>query len=76
MLVLTRKMDESITIGNDITVSVLEVKGNKVKLGIDAPKQTPIHRTEIYTAIIEENIKAADAPQDLTMISKAKYLTG
>jgi len=72
VLVLTRKMDESITIGNDITVSVLEIKGNKVKLGINAPKQTLIHRTEIYTAIIEENIKAAGAPQDLTMILDGK----
>lgn len=65
MLVLTRKADESITIGNDITVSVLEIKGNQVRLGIKAPKHTPVNRTEIYESIIQENIKASQAPHDL-----------
>jgi carbon storage regulator len=66
MLVITRKVDDSITIGNNITVSVLEIRGNKVKLGIDAPKQTQIYRTEVYKSIIEENIKAAKAPKNLS----------
>ena len=65
MLVLTRKVEESITIGNHITVSVLEVKGNQVKLGIRAPKHIPVNRTEIFQSIINENIRAAEIPMDL-----------
>ena len=65
MLVLTRKAKESVTIGNDIQVTVLEIRGNQVKLGINAPRNTPVNRTEIYDLIIQENIKASKAPQDL-----------
>ena len=69
MLVITRKLEEKITIGNDITVSVLGIKGNHVKLGIDAPRNMPIYRTEVYKSIVEENLRAAAAPQDLTLLS-------
>ncbi len=65
MLVLTRKAKESVTIGNDIQVTVLEVRGSQVKLGITAPRNTPVNRTEIYDLIIQENINASKAPQDL-----------
>ena len=65
MLVLTRKAKESVTIGNDIRVTVLEIRGNQVKLGIAAPRNTPVNRTEIYDLIIQENIRASKAPQDL-----------
>ncbi len=65
MLVLTRKADESITIGQNITVTVLEIRGNQVRLGIKAPKDTPVNRTEVYESIIQENVKASQAPQDL-----------
>jgi len=65
VLVLTRKIDESITIGHSITISVLEVKGNQVKLGVKAPKDVPINRTEVYEKIMSENIKASEAPADL-----------
>jgi carbon storage regulator len=65
MLVLTRKVDESIIIGSDITISVVAVKGNQVKLGIEAPKQMPVHRAEVRLSIIEENIKAAKVPEQL-----------
>lgn len=68
MLVITRKLDESITINGDIRVSVLGVKGNSVKLGIDAPKQMPIYRTEVYQSIIAENIRAAELPDDLSLL--------
>ena len=68
MLVLTRKIDESITIGNYISVSVLEVKGNQVKLGIKAPKNIPINRTEVFEKIMSENIKASQAPTDLDQL--------
>lgn len=71
MLVLTRKIDESITIGHEITISVLEVKGNQVKLGIKAPKDIPINRTEIYERIMSENIKASQAPFDLDQLLTA-----
>jgi carbon storage regulator len=69
VLVLTRKVDESITIGNHITISVLEVKGNQVKLGIKAPRDVPVNRTEIFESIINENISASEAPMDPDKLS-------
>jgi carbon storage regulator len=51
MLVLSRKKSESIVINNDITVTVVEIRGDKVRLGIVAPKEVPVHRQEVYDAI-------------------------
>ena len=51
MLVLSRKKNESIVINNDITVTVVEIRGDKVRLGIVAPKEIPVHRREVYEAI-------------------------
>lgn len=62
MLVLTRKHNESITIGDHVRVTVLEIRGTQVRLGIEAPRDTPVNRTEIYEAIVQENIKASKAP--------------
>jgi len=59
VLVLTRKVDEKINIGDDIVVSVLEIDRGSVRLGIDAPKQVPIFRHEIYERIQEENLRAS-----------------
>ena len=59
MLALSRKPGESIVIGNDIEITVLEVKGDQVKIGIDAPKSVPIYRKEIYLQIEESNKEAA-----------------
>jgi carbon storage regulator len=59
MLVLTRKLGEAITIGEKIRITVLALKGNQVKLGIEAPSTTKVHREEIYEKIVEENLKAA-----------------
>ncbi len=59
MLVLTRKPNESIMIGDDVEVSVVEVKGDQVKLGITAPKSIKVHRKEIFLAIQKENIDAS-----------------
>jgi carbon storage regulator len=70
MLVITRKLEEKITIGHDITVSVLGIKGNHVKIGIEAPRNTPIYRTEVYKSIVEENLRAAVVPQDISLLSE------
>lgn len=59
MLALTRKPGETIVIGNDIEITVLEVKGDQVRLGISAPKEVPIFRKEIYVQIQEANKEAA-----------------
>lgn len=65
MLVLTRRPKESITIGSDVQVTVLEVRGSQVRLGINAPRKTPVNRTEIYELILQENLSASQAPSDL-----------
>lgn len=59
MLILTRKLGESITIGDSIRVSVLGIRGRQVRLGIEAPSDVVVHREEIYVKIQEENRKAA-----------------
>ncbi len=51
MLVLSRKKGESIVINNDITIVVVEIRGDKVRLGVEAPKEVPVHRREVYDAI-------------------------
>lgn len=58
MLVLSRKKNESIVINNDITIIVVEIRGDKVRLGIDAPKEIPVHRQEVYDAIQRSNAEA------------------
>ncbi len=59
MLALSRKIGESIIIGNDIELTILEVKGDQVKVGISAPKSVPVYRKEIYLQIQESNKEAA-----------------
>lgn len=61
MLALSRKKDESIVINNDIEVTVLEVKGEQVKIGISAPKSVPIYRKEVYVQIQKANEEAANS---------------
>ncbi|MBI5090848.1 MAG: carbon storage regulator CsrA [Candidatus Hydrogenedentes bacterium] len=63
MLVLTRKENESIMIGDDIEVKVLDLKDNQVKIGIVAPRSVAVHRREVYLAIQAENTNAAAPPQ-------------
>ena len=58
MLALARKVNQSIVIGNDVEVTILEIKGDQIKIGINAPKNVPIYRKEIYTQIQEENKSA------------------
>ena len=59
MLVLTRHRDESIMIGDDVVITVVDIRGDKVRLGIDAPQEIPVHRQEVYDAIKRENRKAS-----------------
>lgn len=68
MLVLSRKRDESIIIGDDVVITVVDIKGEQVKIGVTAPKTVSIHRKEVYEAIQEENRAAAK--------SKAQNLSG
>jgi carbon storage regulator len=60
MLILTRKLGEKINIGDDITVTLLEIRGAQVKLGIQAPKSIGIHRNEIYEKIREANLGSSN----------------
>ena len=60
MLVLSRKKNESIVINNDITIVVVEIRGDKVRLGVEAPKEVPVHRREVYDAIRRNEHGTAD----------------
>ena len=62
MLVLTRKVGESIQINDDVKITVIEVKGKNIRLGIEAPKTTKIYREEVFLKIKEENKTAASTP--------------
>ena len=59
MLVLSRQRDESIIIGDDIVVTIVDIRGDKVRLGINAPSEIPVHRREIHEAIQRENRRAS-----------------
>ncbi len=63
MLVLSRKKDESIVINNDITIVVVEIRGDKVRLGVESPKEVPVHRREVFEAI------ARGEPVDATAVT-------
>jgi carbon storage regulator len=69
MLVLSRKKNESIVINNDITVTVVEIRGDKVRLGIVAPKEVPVHRQEVYDAI-HSKANAEPAPSTVVVTNK------
>ena len=64
MLVLTRKRNESIVIGDDIEVSVLAVTGEKVRLGIDAPREIPVFRKEVYLEIQQQRLEAGTSARE------------
>jgi carbon storage regulator len=59
MLVLSRKKNESIVINDDITIVVVEIRGDKVRLGVEAPKEVPVHRREVFDAIHRNDVAAA-----------------
>jgi carbon storage regulator len=67
MLVLSRQRDETIMIGDDVEITVVDIRGDKVRLGITAPRQIQVHRKEVYEAIKRENQKAANlSPDDVS----------
>ena len=72
MLVLSRHRDESIMIGDEIVVTIVDIRGDKVRLGIDAPQDIPVHRQEVYDAIQRENRKASQVqPSETRDIGKS-----
>lgn len=68
MLILTRKVGESVVIGDDITLTILSSKGNQIRLGIDAPKSVSVHRKEIFERI---NAEAEDVVVEITKKSQS-----
>ena len=72
MLILTRRLGEGITIGDDIIITLLEIRGSQVKLGIEAPKSICVHRQEIYERIRVENLESSDVSD--SDLSKAASL--
>ena len=71
MLVLTRKLGESIIIGDEIKITLLEIKGGQARLGIEAPQDTTVHREEVFERIKAENILAASlTPDNLNILSR------
>ena len=67
MLVLSRQRDETIMIGDDIEITIVDIRGDKVRVGINAPKEISVHRKEVYDAIQEENRRAAMIkPEDIS----------
>ncbi|MBU0640608.1 MAG: carbon storage regulator CsrA [Planctomycetes bacterium] len=64
MLVLSRQRDESIMIGDNVQITIVDIRGDKVRLGIIAPAEIPVHRKEVYEAIQRENRQAADVTTD------------
>ena len=73
MLILTRKLGESVYIGDDIKITLMEIKGNQVRVGVQAPSSVRIYREEIYLQILEENKRAAaETPTDTNLADVAR----
>lgn len=71
MLVLSRQRDESIVIGDNIVITIVDIRGDKVRLGINAPAEVPVHRQEVYDAIQRENLKSSRLePQDVRQLPR------
>ncbi len=68
MLALTRKKGEALVINNNIEVTVLEIRGDQIKIGIDAPKDVPIYRKEVFLQIQKENEAAAATPESFDLL--------
>ncbi|MEL0082656.1 MAG: carbon storage regulator CsrA [Gammaproteobacteria bacterium] len=68
MLILTRRIGESVMIGDDVKISVLGVKGNQIRLGVSAPREVAVHREEIYQRIQEESEAASAARAEMKVV--------
>lgn len=75
MLVLSRRAGESVVIGDDVVVTVLEVKGDMVRVGVDAPRSIAVHRSEVLDQIAETN-RAAASPPDAVVADLSRLLSG
>lgn len=78
MLILTRKVGESLFIGDEIEITITEISKNTARIGIDAPKDLPVYRKEIYEKIKSENLKAAKTQlgkEDLDRLNNLLFLT-
>lgn len=76
MLILTRRIGESLTIGEDIKITLLGIKGNQVRIGIDAPRDVEVHREEIYDKIKRETRKANLKTSDAVLAQASRILSG
>lgn len=76
MLVLSRKKNESIVINNDITIVVVEIRGDKVRLGVEAPKEVPVHRREVYDAIRRSEVTGAAKAESAESTGTGSVLDG
>jgi carbon storage regulator len=73
MLVLSRQKDQAIMIGDNIEITIVDIRGDKVRVGITAPSEIPVHRKEVYEAIQQENRQAANITlEDITNVPKGK----
>lgn len=70
MLILSRKTDQAIKIGDDITITIIDIHGDQVKIGVDAPRDVKVFRQEVFNAIQTENREAAANSQTLEALSK------
>ena len=73
MLVLSRKINETIIINDNIVITVVDIRGDKVRLGIQAPTEIPVHRQEVYEAIQRENMRAAGIDPEETPPPVSKF---
>ena len=72
MLVLSRQRDETIMIGDDIEITVVDIRGDKIRLGINAPRAVQVHRKEVYEAIKQENAEASQVQlDDLSVVNRS-----